>query len=186
VSSTARSTPLNGTTSPLFGGQAPGVRIHRDPGKEALPDRAAVVRLLAGLSQPDERGRTDPAYRGHRSLSPEGRSHVVAGACCAGVVTWRSGRDEFALQDDSGGTWVQVFGARSAGFGRGTMTSSTECPRGWNWKLRASLMPQVTPRRSGRRPSAFWAGRPCRPRGPWTASGIPLEWNPESASWCMA
>jgi signal transduction histidine kinase len=46
-----------------------------------------------------------------RALSREAAARSLP-VTVRGVVTWRSGRDEFAIQDASGGTWVHVFVAR--------------------------------------------------------------------------
>ena len=46
-----------------------------------------------------------------RALSREAAANSLP-VTVRGVVTWRSGRDEFAIQDASGGTWVHVFVAR--------------------------------------------------------------------------
>jgi len=70
-----------------------------------------------------------------RSLSPEVAATSLP-VHVRGVVTWRSGRDEFALQDDSGGTWGQVFGARvRRDLGRGTMPSLDRVSEGMELEI---------------------------------------------------
>lgn len=68
-----------------------------------------------------------------------------------GVVTWWFDRDEFAIQDESGGIWVQVASARKHGVWNGDDTVLEHVQEGWEVEVdgstnAAGYAPAISPR----------------------------------------